>query len=84
MDAVVRHIEGNPQSAVVFITSEFLDGVESLQARTLQIEAQDVDLRILTKIQREQTMADIIMNFLTVLLAQKKDAIETIQNSMRI
>lgn len=79
MDAVVRHIEGNPQSAVVFITSEFLDGVESLQARTLQIEAQDVDLRILTKIQREQTMADIIMNFLTVLLAQKKDAIETIQ-----
>ena len=54
MDAVVRHIESNPQSAVVFITSEFLDGVESLQARTLQIEAQGVNLPILTKIQKEQ------------------------------
>lgn len=79
MDAVVRHIEGNPQSAVVFITSEYLDGVESLQARTLQIEAQNVDLKILDKIQKEQTMADIIMNFLKVLLEQKKDVIETIQ-----
>lgn len=63
MDAVVRHIESNPQSAVVFITSEFLDGVESLQSRTLQIEAQNVDLKTLTKIQQEQTMATIVMNF---------------------
>lgn len=79
MDAVVRHIESNPQSAVVFITSEFLDGVESLQARTLQIEAQGVNLPILTKIQKEQAMASIIMNFLSKLLACPKKVIETIQ-----
>ena len=52
----------------MFITSEFLDGVESLQARTLQIEAQNVDLKTLTKIQQEQTMATIVMNFLDKLL----------------
>ena len=79
MDAVVRHIESNPKSAVVFITSEFLDGVESLQARTLQIEAQEVNLQILTKIQKEQTMACIVMNFLNKLLACPKEVIETIQ-----
>ena len=79
MDAVVRHIESNPQSAVVFITSEFLDGVESLQSRTLQIEAQNVDLKTLTKIQQEQTMATIVMNFLDKLLGNMKDAIETIR-----
>ena len=79
MDAVVRHIESNPQSAVVFITSEFLDGVESLQSRTLQIEAQNVDLKTLTKIQQEQTMATIVMNFLDKLLGNMKDVIETIQ-----
>ena len=79
IDAVVRHIESNPKSAVVFITSEFLDGGESLQARTLQIEAQNVDLKTLTKIQQEQTMATIVMNFLDKLLGNMKDAIETIQ-----
>lgn len=79
MDAVVRHIESNPQSAVVFITSEFLDGVESLQARTFQVEAQNVDLQILTRIQSEQMMAYIIRNFMDKLMANKKEAVSTIQ-----
>lgn len=79
MDAVVRHIEANPQSAVVFITSEFLDGVESLQARTLQIEAQKVNLPILTKIQNEQNIVVIVRNFLMKLLEHIEEAVSIIQ-----
>ena len=38
IDAAVRCIENNKESAVVFVTSEYLGGAESLQGRTLQVE----------------------------------------------
>lgn len=44
IDAAVRCIENNKESAVVFVTSEYLGGAESLQGRTLQVEIEKVRL----------------------------------------
>ena len=77
MDAAVRCIENTPRSAVVFITSEFLDGSESLQARTVQIEAQHVDLSILTKLQEEKCMPYIVYNYLLKLMEADIEEVKT-------
>ena len=82
IDAAVRCIENNKESAVVFVTSEYLGGAESLQGRTLQIEIEKskVDLNILTELQRKSyLMSQIVCSFITKLFKNREVVIEDIR-----
>lgn len=69
MDAVARQMGGNAQTALVILTSEYIDGCYSLQDRMLQLEMQPVDLKLLSKLQGENYLiAQMVKDFLTALV----------------
>lgn len=80
IDSSIRNIENKSHSAVVFITSEFLDGAESLQNRILQIESGYVDLNILTNLQKNDYIAVIIYRFVEVLFEKREQVFEDIKD----
>lgn len=82
IDAAVRCIENNKESAVVFVTSEYLGGAESLQGRTLQVEIEKskVDLNILTELQRKShLMSQIVYSFIAELFKNREAVVGDIR-----
>jgi len=68
MDAVVREIENNPQTSIVFMSSEYLDGSFSLQDRLVQIEMPKIELSKLNHIQNNKSnMAIVAWKFVCAL-----------------
>lgn len=79
IDSSIRNIENESYSAVIFITSEFLDGAESLQNRILQIESRDVDLKILTSLQKNNYMPTLIYYFVETLFNRREEVFNDIR-----
>lgn len=79
IDSSIRNIENESYSAVIFITSEFLDGAESLQNRILQIESRDVDLKILTSLQKNNYMPTLIYYFVETLFKHREEVFDDIR-----
>ena len=84
IDSAVRYIENQKYSAVLFITSEFLDGAESLQNRILQIETRGVNLQILSQIQNDKYLPTIVYNFLSQIFINRKAVVEDIQQQYQV
>jgi len=81
MDVVARQMENDGRTALVVMTSEFLDGCFSLQDRMLQLEMQPVDLKLLSKLQRENYLiAQMVKDFLEVLVQNYDEVITFIRN----
>lgn len=69
IDAAVRFIETDPYSACMIITSEFLGGCYSMQDRILQVQVQDTDLDILSRIQRNgEGLSYLASRFVEILM----------------
>lgn len=83
IDSSVRYVENHEHSAVLFITSEFLDGTESLQNRILQIETKNVNLQILSQIQKDRYLSTIVFDFLKKIFSNWKTVIQDIKQQCR-
>lgn len=76
MNAVIRLIETDPNSAAGIVTSEFLAGKLSLQDRFLQIEAGECNLPMLTTVQfHPERMSAILLGFAQGLVSHVKDTV---------
>lgn len=81
MDSVTRFIESNPKTALVIMTSEFLEGCFSFQDRVLQIEMTKTSLEHLSNIQcNKMFLLNIVIEFVKSLLCHYDQVISDIQN----
>lgn len=80
MNAILRDIESVPESPVLLMTSECLDGIYSTQDRMLQVHVQKIDNVILKKIEKEKTvLPTLAKQFVQNLLNNYHDVLNDIQ-----
>ena len=81
MDSVTRFIESNPKTALVIMTSEFLEGCFSFQDRVLQIKMTETSLEHLSNIQSSTTfLSDIAIMFVKSLISHYDQVMKDIQS----
>lgn len=80
VNAVARYVECDHHTAIPVLTSEYIDGEYSLQDRMIQVEVEQVDKKLLTKLQSsDEKIACFILDYIGTLMENYDEVIEYIK-----